>query len=68
MITYFLHFSLVNETCKVTTTKSTYFEGKCIKTSLNVAGDSSQPAFDVQYEVPPTEGDLITFQYNSSKC
>lgn len=26
--------------------------------ALNVAGDLSQPAYDVQYEVPPTEGVL----------
>lgn len=34
---------------------------------LNVAGESSQSAFDVQYEVPPTEGELSKFGYKCRK-
>lgn len=30
---------------------------------LNVAEDSSQPSYDVQYEVPATEGELSSFWY-----
>lgn len=35
---------------------------------LNVAGDSSQPALDGQYDVPVTEGKLSRFVFQLKTC
>lgn len=34
--------------------------------TFDVTGESSNVSFDVQYEVPPTEGELSSYSFNKS--